>query len=374
MLQTRHVILIVLVALLSGCANTYNLRINPRVDAVVPTAKLPVHAGIYYSPQFSSQTQTRTFGSDTWVAPIGAASAQMFDAVFPRVFEQTSPVPTPSADAMKTAGVDFVVSPSLEHFDFLIGLDKDSDRYSVIYRMTLYSPDGVPVSSWLVPGNKPSKAFTIWGMIEDDMVDAAGKLVKDFEHHAGQALAAIERGKTADKPVPLELQDVTLTATATALPGLNPQQLAALQSAGIVSVRVTAQSRDGRDLAIHASSMRLKLASGETLEPLTVSQALSALDRTSQAGGVTAALTNPLFGMLVTYDEQRTSQSAREAQFKAGSSALFGDRSLAGGEGTSGMVLFKLPSSSDSAQAATLTVWVVEPATASGKQLEFPLE
>jgi len=368
----RPAIAALVVTLVSGCASTHKLNIDPRLDDLPQTTKVPLRAGIYYSRQFSSQEYTRTSGSDTFVVPIGASSVRMFDDIFPRVFETTTRISNLSEEEFETKGIDVAIAPSLEHFDFFIGFDKDSERYSVVYRMTLYTKQGVPAASWLVPGNKPSKAFGIWRMIENDMTDAAAGFLQDFGHNAGPALDIMEKKDAGEVPA-VDLHDVALTAKRTALPGLDPQQLAAMQEAGIVTVEVTALNQTERSLVARASSMRLKLGNGQIVEPLTVSSALSVLDKTSHTGGTLAFFTGAPVGLLATYAEQQSSQAERELQFKAGGQALFEDRLLNKDKEESGIVLFRVPLDMKGTEGSTVLVWVVDPATAEGMQAEVSL-
>jgi hypothetical protein len=175
-----------LIALLSGCGITNRVRPTPRTDALPPVTKSPVHAGVYYSPQFANQEDVRTGGPNTFIVGTGPASVRLFDDLYSRVLEKVSPVSNLSLNELSAQEIGVVVAPSLEHFGFRLGLDKDSDRYSVSHRTTLYTIQGVPVASWIVLGNAPSRTMgsvQIW--IEDDMRDAATKFLQSFKREAG---------------------------------------------------------------------------------------------------------------------------------------------------------------------------------------------
>ena len=174
---TTSAVLVIL--LLSSCTFTHRINPIPKTDAWPPTTKVSAHGGIYYSPQFANQEYSRATGPHIWMVPLGASSIRLFDEIFPRVFEKTSRVSKLSGDELSAEGIGVVVKPSLEHFDFRTGMDADSDRYSVSYRTTLYSTQGVPVASWVVTGNAKSKTmWTIESQIEDDMNDAAVKFLQ----------------------------------------------------------------------------------------------------------------------------------------------------------------------------------------------------
>ena len=360
------VVATLLIALLAGCGITNRVKPTPRTDALPAAAKSPVHAGVFYSPQFADQEKVRAIGPNTFVVAIGTASVRLFDDLYSRVFEKTSRVSSRSPDELNAQGIGVVVAPSFEHFDFRSGFDADNERYSVTYRTTLYTIQGVPVASWKVFGNAPSRTMgSLQGWIEDDMTDAAYKFLQSFEREAAPALTAI--AKIQGSPaVPLDVGNVVLTAGRTQMPGLDPKAAALLQESGVVPVRVTAQSKAEGELVVRASDMRLRLRDGRIIEPLSVSAVLGILEKTSQ----TALL---LGGPLLVFAQERSKQSEQELQSKAGSQSLFEDRALVNGKEESGIVLFRLPKDMKSAEGATLTVWVVDPPSARGAQIELPL-
>jgi hypothetical protein len=362
-----------LIALLSGCGITNRVKPTPSMDALPAVTKSPVHAGVYYSPQFVNQEDVRTGGPNTFIVGTGPASVRLFDDLYPRVFEKVSRVSNLSPDELTSQGIEVVVAPSLEHFGFRLGLDTDSDRYSVSYRTTLYTIQGVPVASWIVLGNAPSRTMgsvQIW--IEDDMKDAATKFLQSFEREAGPTLTAI--AKIQGSPaVPLDVGNVILTAGRTQLPGLDPKALALLQESGVIPIRVTAQSKAEGDFVVRASDMRLRLQDGQVIEPSSVSTVLGALEQTSQTGVLVGAAVGTPLGLLTMFSQERSKQSERELQFKAGGQSLFEVRTLNKDKEEAGIVLFRLPKGVKSEEGATLTAWVVDPTSARGAQTEVRL-
>jgi hypothetical protein len=360
------------IALTSGCTTTHTVNVRPKLDALPETTKSPVYAGIYYSPEFANQEYARRSGTNTTVVRIGAASTRLFDVVLPRVFEKTARMTTLSADEFSAQGIDVVIEPSLEHFDFGHGFDTESDRFSVVYRLTLYNKQRTPLASWTVLGNKPSKAFGVGGAIEDDMTDAAVNFLQGFGANVSPALAAIDKSKTA-KPFPVDLRDVVITAERASFPNLKPPQIAALQNSGVLTIEVTAKSQTERTVVVRASDMRLQLKDGQVLEPSSFNSVLSALDKNSQAGGATAAATMPLIGLLVTAAEEQSKQAERESQLKLGTKTLFADRTLKTGNKETGIVFFNMPKDRKISEEATLTVWVVDPPLAEGAKADVLL-
>ena len=118
--------------------------------------------------------------------------------------------------------------------------------------------------------------------------------------------------------------------------------------------------------------MRLRTAGGQVLEPATVSSALSTLERdtTSTAG---AMLFGPLIGLAIDASRMQDAQAERDLQVKVGGQAIFNERSLSAGKAETGLVLFRLPEGVKTAQGATVSSWIVEPAAAHGVRVEAAL-
>src|SRR5207344_3620749 len=128
-------------------------------------------------------------------------------------------------------------------------------------RMTLYSSQGVPVTSWIVFGNAPSSyalSTTNGSWISDDMTDAAVKFLRGFERDAGPALAAIARNQ-GHQVAGLNLQGIVLTVKRADLPSLNAKQLATLDAAGVLALKITARSQAEGGVVVRGSDMRLRL-------------------------------------------------------------------------------------------------------------------
>ena len=126
--------------------------IIPRVYTLPTIKKSPLHAGVYFSPQFAAAEHHRHMGPDTYVLPIGKASVYLFDHAFRSAFSRTSRVFDVTPEALVAQGVDVAIAPTLVYFNIRHGFDGDgpSRRWSVAYRLTLYSRTGVPVASWIV--------------------------------------------------------------------------------------------------------------------------------------------------------------------------------------------------------------------------------
>ena len=364
---------VVLTALLAGCANII-FDAKPTVEGLPEVKKIPLHAGVYYSPQFASHVQTRKSGDKNIGWNIGTASVGYFEQVFSRVFAKTSRVETLAADELAKKGVDLVVAPSLEHFDFPLGMESYSERFGVAYRTTLYAPTGVPVSSWVVYGT-----FNHWktlggGHIEAYIQEAGEKLVRTFEPESGPGLAAIASSRQR-APEPLDGSELEFSARHTEPSRLGPNAIKQLRNEGFVFVDVRASSKGSRELLVRASDMKLRLKGGQVVDTSPPSALLMILNR--NAG-------TPLvgFGPLLMFASTLGQEAAASAQFDkqravlsdaVGRSTLFGQRVLREDKGQEGgMVFFRLPPQA-SADGATLIAWAVEAGTGAGSQVEIPV-
>ena len=364
-----------LVLALEGCG--FNIKPMPSTDAWPATTKTTLRAGVYYSPQFANSKAVRAPANNTLIVPIGEQSVHLFNELYSRVFEATTAIRAiPSGDGA-TEGLDVLIAPSLEHFDFRTGLDAQSDRYSVAYRNTLYNVHGVPLASWVVFGNARKEYWSSGGLqqwIENDMNDAAVKFLQGFERETGPALAALAR-KGTDRSVGIDPHQIVLAVRRAELPGLTPEAKAALGEAGVVPLQFTAQNTSDRDLVVRASDMRIRLKDGQVIAPSSPSSVLGLLERASMPAGMVAAPL-PVFGsafaLLTAYLEHTSKQEERELQFKSVGQSMFEDRTLAKGREQAGIVLFQF-AKGQLQENATLMAWVVDPSAAEGVQIVLPL-
>jgi len=359
------------IALLAGCVGGPKpvevADITPPIYSLPSIDKSSLHAGVYYSPRFASAEHMRHLGPDTYVLPIGKASVYLFDHAFRNAFARTSRVDGLSPDALAARGVDVAIAPTLVYFNIRHGFDGDgpSRLWSVAYRLTLYSRTGVPVASWIVTGDDPG-GYWFDGAKQD--LEAAGRaFLNDFQRHAGPALAAMMRNADG-KAGSVDPSAVVLTAQPTTVQGIEPDAAAALRQAGMVPIRVSVQSASTQRLVVRGSDTRLVLANGRSVEPASLETVLSALEDPSAGkrawflGGILGAV-----GSAQAQQEQRGQSAALMGH------ELLADRTLDKGNQASGVVLFHVPGGAQSARGATLRAWVVDPAAATGVQLDAPL-
>src|SRR5436190_1778353 len=107
---------IVALALLNGCG-TMSFEPNASLEGLPAAKKAPLHAGVYYSPQFAQYMYARKSGNITVNVALGQASTRYFDELFARVFDKTSRLDKIDSEELSAKGIDLVAGVSLEHFD-----------------------------------------------------------------------------------------------------------------------------------------------------------------------------------------------------------------------------------------------------------------
>lgn len=362
-------------ALLGGCMTTsQRVTATPSLEKAPAIVKRPLHAGVYYATDFAMHEHRRALGSHSVIAPIGQMSVRMFDDLTARLFERTSRLSTLAADEMRQKRMDVAVAVALEHFDFRIGFDDDSDRYSVAYRITLYSPSGVPAASWVVVGNGPPVGGImagVDGMVAGDLTDAAVKFLDGFARMADPALAAMARNGAAAATL-AEAAQVTLSAKRSDLAGLRAESTQLLAKAGVQAIEVSARSDATKRLVVRAADMRLLLGSDFAAEPASPSSVLTMMESATPPGA-RAALIGPLFSVLADSLEARERQEAQELRFREGGRGAFEDRTIAADQPATGVVLFRASANSEYMRAARLAVWIVDPESATGARVVIPV-
>lgn len=367
-------IAVVLSTLLAGCGTrNYNIEAKPTVEGLREVKKSPLHAGVYYSPQFASHVQVRKTEGANYHMHIGAASVSYFDQLLPRVFEKTSRVETLAADELSKKGVDVVVVPSLEHFDYPLGMESYSERLGIAYRTTLCTTRGVPVSSWVVYGTANHwKMFG--GHIEAYIQQAGEKFVRTFEQESGPGLAAIASSRQR-APEAIDTAALQLSARHTVPSRLNENAIKLLREQGFVFVEVNAIPKTSRALLVRASDMKLRLKGGQVIDTSPPSALLVIATRSSANPGVLGL--GPLLQIATALAAEAAASSQYDKQraflSDAVDGALFGERVLREDKGQErGMVFFRLPQGA-SADGASVIAWAVEAETGAGSQLETPL-
>jgi hypothetical protein len=134
----------------AGCTATASIPADFPTPLVDP---LPIRVGVRYPEHFLTYQHREQIPSDReWVVELGDANAALFDSVFGSMFDATEPVNEEAERIAATAGLDAIIEPELESYEFSVPLETGDPFYSVwmTYRMRLFSAEGRLIAEWPV--------------------------------------------------------------------------------------------------------------------------------------------------------------------------------------------------------------------------------
>ncbi len=135
--------------LLSACASNVTLE-----QASIPTPltdKMPITIGLRMPADFYNYThEEKVYGRDEWSINLGDANAALFQELFGHMFETVKVLG--SDDEPGAHGIDALIEPSIDAFEFSVPAQSKTDSFAVWvrYRLRVYDRDGNLVSNWPV--------------------------------------------------------------------------------------------------------------------------------------------------------------------------------------------------------------------------------
>lgn len=374
-------VMLISASLFSGCSFKHTIKINPPLEELPEVAREPCCVGVYYSPDFRTYEHRRTFGSHWYIAPLGEASVAMFDRVFPMVFEKVVQVTDLPPFLEKQDDIVAVIEPRIEAFHFRLGLEKNSELCCVTYRITVYTLDGVPVSSWIVKGKGAASYWDspVWNHINLDMQDAAIKFIKGFRESLGRGnLAFLSKGRAQEYQESTPPLDKNLVFAA-AQPFVNPELLKEefgipLHEAGIIVIKVSLRNDSEQTLLVRGSDIHLVLSDGKRIAPAFPMALTSKLEEVSHTGGAVAAILGAPLGVLVTFTKGAEKSKKRMELINKLQAKQLGERMLGKSDAAEAFVYFIPGQGTPAFDKASLTFCFIEPDTARGIRVELPLE
>ena len=188
--------------LFTGCSLERNLKLDARLPLPPAVKQMPVHIGLYYSPEFVKYARRieligcgpsgrRDRSGIYFVFPVGTASEDLFDQVIGSMFAKIISTSSPSQTSNNVSSVDGLLEPQIESFHWETVCSKDylsTGKFAarVRYVINLYSPDGHLVLSMRVEGfgtEKPKLCFADCKdslAAEQAMQDAMAKFMIEF--------------------------------------------------------------------------------------------------------------------------------------------------------------------------------------------------
>src|SRR6185503_519352 len=182
---------------------------------------------------------------------------RMLDQIFSRSFAKTSVMTTLSAEEARQKRVDLILVPSIESFQF------ENKLVGMSYRLTFWGKEGQPGPAAVLPGGWNGRD------VHEVMEGAALRIVRYFNIEGDLIfrMATASGARTLTPPAQIQI--------AAAFQGLQHAQETRLLP---ISLRVN--SEDNRNFYVRPSDMRLALHTGDVLEPLSVWEVASVMERT----------------------------------------------------------------------------------------------
>jgi hypothetical protein len=191
-----------LILLITGCSVERNLKLDARVPLPPAFQKIPLHIGVYYSPEFVEYTKKlemlscgphgrRDRFDIFFIFPIGAASKDLFDQITASMFTKVTVTSVPSRSLNTALPLDEILEPEVDFFkwDTLCSKDYFSEgkmAAAVGYTIRVYGPDGRPLTKILVKGLSIEKPKLCFRDCRDSLVtekaiqDAMAKFMVEF--------------------------------------------------------------------------------------------------------------------------------------------------------------------------------------------------
>ncbi len=156
-------------------------------EAVIPA--LPLRIGIHYSDAFRGYQYTEDLPNDVeWYFDLGGVNTKLFDGIFSALFDITSVVENAGGDGAAFFGLDAVISPEIEAFEFSLPRQSRSDQYAVWirYNLHIHDPTGTLITTWPVSayGQSDARTFGASAAMEEAIIramrDAAASIIIGF--------------------------------------------------------------------------------------------------------------------------------------------------------------------------------------------------
>jgi hypothetical protein len=150
--KARTACVLAATALLCGCSSSVVVESSFPAPLVEP---LPVRVGLIFSPELHDYIYTEDIPEQsTWTITLGDANIAMLEPLFDTMFMETREVPELPLNAADQRGLDGVIRPMLEKFEFDVPIGQRDQFVEVWmqYKLSLYEPNGEVVTEWPVTG------------------------------------------------------------------------------------------------------------------------------------------------------------------------------------------------------------------------------
>lgn len=146
----RKVLLLTLAAsLVAGCGS--NVRLDPPTIPVPLIDKIPMSVAVRIPNQFENFVhEEQVLGREEWSIDLGRSNAKFFTQLFGYMFDQVTIIT--EADEIPSSGIDALIEPTIDAFEFSVPNQTKTDSFSVWirYRIKVYDSEGELIANWPV--------------------------------------------------------------------------------------------------------------------------------------------------------------------------------------------------------------------------------
>ena len=146
----RFLPLVVACGLLTSCSQAVTIEPDFPTPIITP---LPLVVGLHFPDELTTYVYSEEVPNDTsWTFDIGAANDELFNTVFPSMFQKTVRLDSRDGAIEQYPDLDAVIEPAVEAFEFSLPRQSRTEQYAVWirYNVRVYAPDGDLITTWPV--------------------------------------------------------------------------------------------------------------------------------------------------------------------------------------------------------------------------------
>lgn len=200
--------------LVAGCGSSVILQ-TPTIPVPL-TEKIPASVGLRMPADFQHYVhEEEVYGREQWSIDLGNSNAALFEQLFGYMFDRVTVVG--SADDPVNLGLDALIEPSIDAFEFSVPNQSKTESFAVWirYRIKVYDYNGDEVANWPVSAYGKSQTASLSGSQALQraailaMRDAAALMIMKLDEATGISAIASTRNAAAAPSTGVVVQEET---------------------------------------------------------------------------------------------------------------------------------------------------------------------
>lgn len=204
--RLKFVSVAIIIAALSGCSSQVTLKDPTIPDPLID--KMPLSVAARFPEAFEHFVhEEQVIGKKKWTIDMGRSNSMLFEKLFNSMFTEFRVVPAGAEAA--DLGVDALIEPSIDAFEFSVPNQSQTDAFAVWirYRIKIFDGEGNQIANWPISAYGKSMSE---GIGNDDalrraavlaMRDAAALVILQMDKATGiSGLAEARRSSVAAQP------------------------------------------------------------------------------------------------------------------------------------------------------------------------------